>query len=131
MSEEKKETKLDVLLEGLYETLKETKGFVLEQAPDVAKEMIAERTVELKYDLIENIVGVSVGLILMLVSYLIDLPSNWDYVAACFLRGLGLLFGSIILIISGETTMNTLSLIAQLKSAPKVFILYRLRRLMK
>ena len=127
MSKKKQsENKFNVLLEELTSTLKETKGFVLEQAPDVAQQMVAEEVIKLKYDLTKCILLFIFSLVTAVTCYFYPDSREGAMVLRAVLGILGLLF----VIGMSHDILSTMSEFAQLKAAPKVFLLYKLQRLM-
>jgi hypothetical protein len=129
MSKKKKsdvEKRVDQVVESLVNTLEQSKNFVLEQAPDVARQMIAEREVELKFDIISFASGFIACLATVLICFFWNNQSDSVVIARWVI---GIIAGFSVLP-TGSCLFSTLSKMAQLKVAPKVFLLYRLKRLL-
>ena len=132
MNMNKKNKVLDKLLNELVATVQNTKNFVIEQAPDIAKEMIAEEKI------INSIIFAisAFALLLSLIGFAFGLfgpePKNWNDFSMLALSRV--IFGTIS-IISGAVSIGTLYdstiKLLCLKVAPKVFLLTKLSKLVK
>lgn len=127
MSESAEQGRFNALLDELTTIIKDSKSFALEQAPDIAKQLVAEKGVELKYNLINCFIGNAASLaVLALCLYYPQNSEGW-----LLIRGLIGATALVCSLISLVETLGTFSQLAQLKVAPKVFLLRQLRKLVK
>ena len=127
MNKKNVESKFDEVINGLVETLKETKSFVRDQAPDVAKQILAEREVEIRYELAKNIVALSAVISVFTLALSWPNPSEVAMVVR-IIAGVG---AAIMAIAVTECIFSNLKDGAMLKAAPKVYLLRVLRGFIK
>ncbi len=108
-------------LKEVLETIKQSKGFVLEQAPDLAKEVVLNAKVSALYNLL-----VSLFFMALTGSYLIHLAGIEGEIKG---YQFGLMVASIIVgIISSFGFLCTIESIISLVTAPKMYILKELSK---
>lgn len=114
------------IINGLTETLKETKDFVLEQAPDVAKQLLVAEMIKLKFQLImcAFFSAVSLGVFMGAVFY------HNDDSLICIAR---FIVGCISFLCTLGSMSETATCVSQLISvtvAPKAFLLKKFKSLL-
>lgn len=123
-------------IKGLIARLEKTEKFVLAQAPDICKQMIKEFVLTQVCNLIQCLLGATVGLgagilgIYKIATYTkmctdyhcTELSDGWYGLAI-----IGIVIGAVILVLSIEDIANLFFI----KRCPKLFLLREFRRLIK
>ena len=123
---------LNNLLNELIVTVKDAKNFAVDQAPDIAKEMISEEKVVQSVSLAMGSFTLLASLGLGLFALLGPDPKNWnDFSVLALGRCSSGLFCIIGLLFSTHTVYESSIKLLRLKVAPKVFLLNKLSRLVK
>jgi hypothetical protein len=122
----KQEKVLKELGSFLVKTLKETKSFVVEQAPDVVQQIIKFNTALAWF----GIFGFSLLLGLMVTTWTYFYPFGCAGTDLQFIVGASAVFGGVSLIFCvGMLVQNMIELL-KLKTAPKLYLIEYLRRWM-
>lgn len=113
------------LLKELLITVKDVKGFTLEHAPDVVKQMVDREKFCLKQDIYQGLSLALIGLIVAKLSFSIFYVKNPDNVNWQVLVPVALL----LFILSISTVWKSYISLKKLEIAPKLFILNKLKSL--
>lgn len=127
----KKQSSVDNLLGELLATVKEVKNITAEQAPEIAKEMIADKIYVKKQDSLQAVVVFLVGVTLMTISYnLLQVPNEHFDPSAGHVIGVILGLVSLIMIPVGFfSAWSGIITINRIKIAPKAFLVRELSEL--
>lgn len=126
-------SKVDDLLNGLVGRLEKLEKVTVEQFPEVCKEIVNERKVDLQNKSIVNAIGSFLSLLVLMVSiFLINMGMTDRHHEGLGFFGTILAFFSAIGIIAFIVDLTTTLLeLRVLKIAPKVYVLKQLRKLVK
>lgn len=115
----------DQLLTELTESIKDIKSFTKEQAPDVAKQVLEARAIELKFSIAGALLFSSLLLFftLMLAKILPLLPEELYSEREAGGRMLAIILTSGLQIIPGAVLFNSLAEWCMLRKAPKAYLL--------
>lgn len=133
MEKEENQSVYKEALEVLMARLQSAEKFVLSELPIVCQQIVAEREVEEKFDLITS--GAMAAVALAVTLYLGFACS--DYVTAggnegrAALSGIASLITGIFSLVSTGCTLAAVRNLLSLKAAPKLYILNQLRRLIR
>ena len=122
------------IIESTLERLDKLEEFTLEHAPDLCKELIAERETRLKTDMLESIVIGGACLIAtgFLIYLLVFAKLPYDYrVAVQAISALVLFFSLSGAVTAMVSLLSTIGDLRVLKAAPKVFVLRELRKFLR
>jgi hypothetical protein len=118
------------IIESTLEKLEKLEEFTLDQAPEICKELIAEREARIKQDILESIVIGGACLIAMAVTayLLVFAKLPYDYEVATKAISVVLLFISFcVWVFAIGCFLTAIGNSRVLKAAPKVFVLRELR----
>lgn len=125
-SEKNLSSKIDSLLNGLVGRLEKLESVAIEQFPDIVKEILAERKVELQNNMIKSGIGTAiVGPIFLFTAHI----AIWGSGGLQFGCGLGALITGIASFALGADTLDSYLTTRELKAAPKVYVINRLKRM--
>jgi hypothetical protein len=134
----KKETlnkTLNSAVKGLIDRLEKTESFIIDQAPEICKQMVYDKCVENKI----NLINYSFLTVLMLVTACVSGSESYHSIASgkvgadgyqfiCFLLSLGSGITSLIFI---SEFLLAIQWLIYLKKCPKLFLLREFRNLIK
>ncbi len=132
MSEDKKDTIKELLNDSISEIiirLKKVENFTLEHAPDVCKEIIAQKILQEKHQGIINllIVGLMIVLIAGFTIAMTAIAAQWAYITF----GIGIAIAGIACMVGGFESLTNFLNMKEIEVAPKLEILRSLRRLIR
>jgi hypothetical protein len=134
----KTEDKLDNIYNTLIDRIEKVEVFTLEQAPDICKEIVAARLVDLQNQMIIAIPSILIGMLLLSVGAYCgyagltqDISKELMVILLTLGAVLGSVLGTIALICGSSSFLENLLEIREVKVSKKLTVLKGIRRLMK
>jgi len=127
MAKTKLVTKVDAMIEGMLDRLEKIEKFTVDQLPDLCKEILAERRVEIENNIIVMAVISAIVLPVVITLIVMTFTQSWEQVRN--LTGIGALLLGMFNVTALADILHSFLKLRALKVAPKLFIVSRLHKM--